>query len=396
MNKKIFVLLFTLILPLIAGAQINDTLKWVLRVPHSYDYSVRTPAPKGYKPVLISHYGRHGARYLGLPENYLIVLEPLAVADSLGNLTLEGKKLYQDLKKYYEDECKGREGQLTSIGWHQHETIAKEIYSNYKKVFASHPDVTARCTQYNRCIVSMSAFCLSLLQCDPKLHFYTSADQRDLPIILNENDESVKLYEPGWNYKLKPFLLTIDPMPALRKIFKDPSDLKGKHNFVYNMFKIFTSTDCVDPSVHLGEGIFTDEELEMLYRAHTLRFFDRCSVMRGCARPVLQSIFDEADGDLSSDKPTIRLRFGHDIVILRMLALLNADGFGEMPSSAATTYQQIKLYRIPMACTVLFTFYRKGDSVLVKVLLDGDELLFPIPSVSGPYYDWNEFKKLVQ
>ena len=31
---------------------------------YTYDNPVLTPAPKGYKPFYISHYGRHGSRWL--------------------------------------------------------------------------------------------------------------------------------------------------------------------------------------------------------------------------------------------------------------------------------------------------------------------------------------------
>lgn len=46
-----------------------------------------TPAPKGYSPFYISHYGRHGSRYLIGNEDYDVPVRVLARADSLGKLT---------------------------------------------------------------------------------------------------------------------------------------------------------------------------------------------------------------------------------------------------------------------------------------------------------------------
>lgn len=46
-----------------------------------------------------------------------------------------------------------------------------------------------------------------------------------------------------------------------------------------------------------------------------------------------------------------------------------------------------------MACTIVFVFYQnKGGSTLVKILLNGEEAHLPIPSVQGPFYDWEAFK----
>ena len=42
-----------------------------------------TPAPKGYKPFYISHYGRHGSRYLCDQNDYDYPYNILKRADSL-------------------------------------------------------------------------------------------------------------------------------------------------------------------------------------------------------------------------------------------------------------------------------------------------------------------------
>ena len=78
-----FILLISFVCP-VAWSQ-SDTLtsqqiKEILRdnpalaggnhyVPAFQPYSV-APAPKGYKPVYISHYGRHGARYSTSSKKY--------------------------------------------------------------------------------------------------------------------------------------------------------------------------------------------------------------------------------------------------------------------------------------------------------------------------------------
>ena len=49
--------------------------------------SSNTPAPKGYEPFYISHYGRHGSRYLIADEDYTSILDLLRVAHTHDALT---------------------------------------------------------------------------------------------------------------------------------------------------------------------------------------------------------------------------------------------------------------------------------------------------------------------
>ena len=64
--------------------------------PYEFREVQTTPAPKGYKPVYISHYGRHGSRVNWECSNYIYVIDILENADDAGILTQEGKELLQE------------------------------------------------------------------------------------------------------------------------------------------------------------------------------------------------------------------------------------------------------------------------------------------------------------
>ena len=49
-----------------------------------------TPAPEGYIPYYISHYGRHGSRWLINPKDYTEPVGVLQEADKAGKLTATG------------------------------------------------------------------------------------------------------------------------------------------------------------------------------------------------------------------------------------------------------------------------------------------------------------------
>ena len=51
-----------------------------------------TPAPKGYKPLFITHYGRHGARYAWQDDMYEWIREVFEKAEGDANLTQDGKE----------------------------------------------------------------------------------------------------------------------------------------------------------------------------------------------------------------------------------------------------------------------------------------------------------------
>ena len=59
-----------------------------------------TPAPKGYAPYYMSHYGRHGSRWLINDNSYTSVTEPLHTARKAGKLTPQGEEVLQQLEKF--------------------------------------------------------------------------------------------------------------------------------------------------------------------------------------------------------------------------------------------------------------------------------------------------------
>ena len=103
---------------------------------HSYEVPadvVTTPAPKGYKPVYISHYGRHGSRYHSqfmITQNYP---RELLYADSLGLLTDTGKIILNELMTVYKVHD-GMLGELSRKGFMEHQGIAERMYQSEGQV----------------------------------------------------------------------------------------------------------------------------------------------------------------------------------------------------------------------------------------------------------------------
>ena len=101
--KKFFFLSLLMIFSFNVFAQ-EEALRLIAENPdraannmHSYEFNPieDTPAPKGFKPFYISHYGRHGSRYEQNSTFARTAQQAFAFLDRMGLLTQEGKDLYE-------------------------------------------------------------------------------------------------------------------------------------------------------------------------------------------------------------------------------------------------------------------------------------------------------------
>ena len=149
-----------------------------------------TPAPEGYKPFYISHYGRHGSRYLIGRRDYDRPYQVLLHADSLGKLTSKGKDVLRKLS-VVRSEALGRDGELTLLGALQHKGIAKRMYQNFPEVFSGHVRVDAKSTVVIRCILSMENALQQLLVLNPDLDIRHDASYHDM-YYMNQSDKALE------------------------------------------------------------------------------------------------------------------------------------------------------------------------------------------------------------
>ena len=121
----------------------NDFVNYLRAFPqrasqnlHSYEFDALsdTPAPKGYKPFYISHYGRHGSRSAGDGHDYARLEKVLSEADADDQLTPDGNHLL-DITRLVIERHGGMDGHLTPRGRREHATIAERMYRRYPEVF---------------------------------------------------------------------------------------------------------------------------------------------------------------------------------------------------------------------------------------------------------------------
>ena len=153
--------------------------------PDSTVYRQTLP-PANKHPFYLSHYGRHGSRYLNKRSAYDMPYEMLCKADSMGQLTALGKQVKQQLQEIIND-SEGRWGDLSDIGKQQLRNIASRMMKNYPEIFEGQANVQARSTTVNRCVMSMGTTVQQLAALNPKLNIDMNASKRDF-WYLNHQD----------------------------------------------------------------------------------------------------------------------------------------------------------------------------------------------------------------
>ena len=103
---------FSLLMPHLAWAQ-PKVMQLIKQMPsyascnyHVYPDSITTPltpSPAGKKPFYISHYGRHGSRYISSRSGYDIPYIMMLQADSLDELTPVGRKVLHEMNLIMQD-----------------------------------------------------------------------------------------------------------------------------------------------------------------------------------------------------------------------------------------------------------------------------------------------------
>lgn len=374
-----------------------------------------TPAPKGYKPYYISHYGRHGSRYQISPMDYDMPVRILSRADSLGMLTDKGKEVLE-ICKVLKNESNKRLGELTQRGAEQHQQIAHRMYERFPEVFAGRTNIDAKSTVVIRCILSMENALQELCKLNPQLQIRHDASEHDM-WYMNFSDSKLKeLRNAGSNSEqYKEFMKRHSNADRLMTVlFNNQQYIKDNVMGGWLMDKLFDLASNIQSceSRHQMElfSLFTDEErYEQWQKSNAYWYVNYANsplsggVQQYSQRNLLRQMIREADSCLVMPHPGATLRYGHEVCVMPLACLLDLNGYG----ASIEDLEQLddrgwNNYRIfPMGCNIQIIFYTnsrpnalpKSADVLVKVLLNEDETTLPIKPVQGCYYRWTDFRK---
>ena len=376
-----------------------------------------TPAPKGYKPFYVSHYGRHGSRYIFANENFDDVLAQLEHAHSVKGLTQLGEDV---LNRFLRAKmiCGGRAGDLTLKGQAQQAGIARRMYQRYPEIFKHNPHVFSCTTKTQRCLLCQNCFTNELLRQNPRLELHLDHGDKYMHALnpySHDHDHAQatridKYRHPvaDWVKDWKRFKHKhVSDDRILHLIFKDeyiPS-IKDVDQFMMDLYRnrvCFPGTECDERL----DDLFTPEEMYGWWRLINMKYYYEkgpSMVGGGFLNDVCWTLLDEfitradecIEGTTAGERPCVTLRFGHDGCIIGLFNTMRVKNWCETASSMEQIENVFNVYEIPMAANVQWVFYKnkKGDDILVKMLLNEKEIDFPVESDCKPFVHWRDLRK---
>ena len=370
-----------------------------------------TPAPKGKHPFYISHYGRHGSRYINSPKGYNIPYAMMIQAERIDELTPMGKKVLREMTTIL-NSSENRWGELAEYGRMQHQWIARHMMQQFPEVFEGNAWIQARSTIVPRCIVSMGAELIELTQGNPNLEITQEASNQHM-WYMNHQDPVLKRAKlsPEAQKAYDKYISTrLGNSRLMEMIFKNPDIVKetvDETDFNYYLMKM----GLFQLNTHLYQNtflidIFEPEELYRLWQIDNALWFAQYAHYKlnnngdypYVQRHLLRKIINDADSCIHLARHGVQLRFGHETVLLPLVCLLGINGYDLQTSNLEEIEGKGWWCSdiFPMASNLQFIFYRSHQNdkdILFKVLLNEQEARLPIPTDCAPYYHWRDFRR---
>ena len=340
-------------------------------------------APAGYEPFYISHYGRHGSRWLTNDARYIWVNEHFA---DTKNLTKLGKDVRKRLEKIWKN-AKGNGGQLTALGARQHRGIARRMYQNFPQLFTKDAHLTAHSSVVNRCRNSMLAFINELEKQSGLSQLQAITDSADMAWIAYTSPEE-KVLENSTNVPL-----TISPDRFIKALFIDASKIKDPAKLLMEIHTIASDMQDVELNVSLYD-IFTAEEFQAVYEKNNKSMtivhgdvIENNGIPARSAISLWQRIEADADAAIARGGVGADLRFGHDSNLYRLLSLMGVHLRGEQ-------YNYMDEI-LPMAANLQMIFYKNAQGDVLVKLLHNEKTASLGDMAPQAFYSWKELKQHV-
>lgn len=368
-----------------------------------------TPAPEGKHPFYISHYGRHGSRYINNRDGYDIPYKMMLRADSMGQLTPTGHKVLKEIELIIED-SEGQWGDLTGFGQLQQRHISQRMMERFPEIFSGDAHVDAKSTVVNRCMLSMGSFLMEMAKMNPQLRITMRATKRDM-WYMNHQDKLLRKGMPEETEKAyDQFVAKYSKNAKLMKQLFINADSASKVvdeawlNYYIIKMGLFQLNTRLYKEAYLTD-LFEIEDLYNLWKTDNVWWYINYgnSELNDGDRPytqryLLRQIIADADSCILLEKPGVQLRFGHETVLLPLTCLLDINGYGQhiddWENLDAQGWWSSDVF--PMASNLQMIFYRSDindKDVFFKVLLNEQEAQLPIKTDCAPYYHWKDFRE---
>ena len=367
-----------------------------------------TPPPKNYEPFYISHFGRHGSRYLINDSDYKNALDLLRDASKNKALSVLGEDVLNRLEKVWL-EAEFRGGDLSSLGVYEQRGIAERMHKNYSKIFTDDAQIDAYATTVVRVVLSMDAFSERLKELNPKLKISRNSGVKWQQYLNHHKPEAIafRSAKDTWREEFNKFETKhINPHRLVNSIFSDSIYIIKKVNpveLMKNLFAIAGGMQNIETKQSFYD-LFEKQELFDLWQCDNYKQYVNdansalnAGIMFENQKPTLKNILNDANKVISNKGKGATLRFAHDGNIIPLAMLLHLESCYNSEANPDKFYKVWSNFKIaPMSGNIQIVFYRKDKSndILVKFLLHENEILVPtIQTDMSPYYHWVDVEK---
>ena len=372
---------------------------------YAYDVEADSlpPVPEGYRPVYVSHYGRHGSRWPVNKKIYKTAGDFFQEQQLAENLTPEGRNAWK-MVTLCAGNAHGHLGELTGMGRRQHRAIAGRLLARFPALFDG-SRVVARSSVEPRCIMSMMAFCDQLEENVDGLRISKHASPGDMDFI-HHNTPEARLNtgeDAPWMWEFSAYRDSVSVCPrAAARLFKKMPDCGSLPEFMRSLYDVAISVQDIDSLDADILSVFDAAELAGLWKASNYMQYvangrSPESMASGpeSVRPLIQEMVGRAEEMLESGEVQVDLRFGHDTDLLRLVSLIDADGFGVELEDAEEAAEKWRNFGIsPMGGNFQLLFYRNGEGnvVVTPRLNEVPVKMSDVPEAYPGFYDWEILK----
>ena len=432
--KKSIIISLALLLPLALCAEItkkedinkDNLYKFRGSMTQYEDPGVTySKAPKGFKPFYMSHYGRHGSRYLLNTPQYNDPYTMLKQADEKGVLTDFGKDVLRRIEIMAKD-ADGHLGDLTIVGQQQHRGIARRMVRNYPEIFNKNSTIVARSTTSHRVIASMTSALMEFSSILPKMNIdfndsdfdkgYMNSEDRAINSAKNsrERNAAVNAFNAKHNNPERLMCALFTDTTFITRYERTSSSgsvsVSNRSDDLYT--KIYDIAANMGSHSYLGfdlDDVFTYDEWYDCWLQNNLYWFSVSGYHKLTQNVVpyghatlLQDFLDKADAAIAAGTPAANLRYGHDTALYPLLCLMEVNDCAYAPDDIedlATKWVNYDIVHMGSNLQLIFFKDKKG-TILVRALLDEREAKLPVEcykdakGVEYPYfYEWNKLEK---
>ena len=402
---KRFLLILAAVWPLVVSAA--ELLPMDLcrgsRRPYPAPESVEA-VPDSLSVVMISHVGRHGARYATSPGRFTDVVDLLQAHHE--KLTPKGKRLLEITLDAIE-QTDGRWGALDSLGRAEQQGIATRLCNAFPQLVVGQK-VTAISSVTPRCVHSMEAFCSVVRRFQSGLGSVSqSSGEQYSPLMRPFAVDSAYIEwaeEKPYARVYDPYMRRLTPRQLVGRLIKD-AELSDKQTeeFCASAYYVVSTLACMSsPDADEGMELLTPREQNDLWEIDNLRqYLSRTATTvstlpADIARPLLNDIVQGIDDFIAGRTDvTLQLRFGHAETLMPLLSLMRLPGCYYLTYYWDTVEKHWDTWHVvPMAANLQLILLKSHSTGNYYVRIDLNER--PIALGTETYLSWPRLRHLFQ